>query len=110
MNGKLYTINQHIQKHICINLLLNPILSVIQTDPTLLAKQGNLHLADWDHVQMTSRYLQEWTLHNVTEQPVPVLSDPHKGWGQKKSFFIFTANLHCYFSLHSASGPATGNP
>ena len=44
---------------------------------TPLLKQGHLEMVAQDHAQMAFEYLQGWRLHNLTGQPVPVLSHPH---------------------------------
>jgi len=41
------------------------------------AKQGHLQLVVQGHVQVAFEYLQGQRLHNLPEQPVPVLSHPH---------------------------------
>lgn len=79
-----------------MNLLLNFILSATETDQTFLVMQGNPQLADQDHIQMTSKDLQEWRF--LTDQPVAVLGDPQRK--KPKSFLIFRGNLLC-FSLWS---------
>ena len=45
--------------------------------PTTLLKQGHLQLVAQDHVQTAFEYLQGWRIHNLSGQPVPVLSHPH---------------------------------
>ena len=47
------------------------------SDPTLLLKQSQLEPVAQDHVQAAFEYLQGWRLHNLPEQPVPVLGHPH---------------------------------
>jgi len=49
--------------------------------PALLLKQGHLEQVAHDHVQMAFEYLQRWRLHNLSEQPVPVLGHPHHPLG-----------------------------
>jgi len=44
------------------------------SSPTPLLKQGYLEQAAWDVVQMGLEYLQRRRLHNLSGQPVPVLS------------------------------------
>ena len=45
--------------------------------PTPLLKQGHVEGVAQDCVQMAFEYLQGWRLHNLSGQPVPVLSHPH---------------------------------
>ena len=45
--------------------------------PTPLLKQGHQEPLAQNHVQMTFAYVQGWRLHNLPEQPVPVLGHPH---------------------------------
>jgi len=45
--------------------------------PTLLLKQGHLELVVHDNVWIAFKYLQRGRLHNLSEQPMPVLSHPH---------------------------------
>ncbi|KAK4826745.1 hypothetical protein QYF61_010998 [Mycteria americana] len=47
------------------------------SDPTPLLKQGHLDLLAQDYVQPPFEYVQGWRLHNLSGQPVPVLSHPH---------------------------------
>ena len=48
------------------------------SSPTLLLKQGHLHQAAQDLVQVGLEYLQRRRLHNLPGQPVPVLRHPQR--------------------------------
>ena len=45
--------------------------------PTPLLRQGHLEPVAQDRVQVAFEYLQGGRLHNLSGQPVPVLSHPH---------------------------------
>jgi len=45
--------------------------------PISLVKGVHLELIAQDRVQMAFEYLQRWQLHNLSGQPVPLLSHPH---------------------------------
>jgi len=48
------------------------------SSPTPLLKQGRLQQAAQDLVQVGLEYLQRRRLHNIPEQPVPVLHHPQR--------------------------------
>lgn len=45
--------------------------------PITQLKQGHLGPVAQDHIQVAFVYFQGWRLHNLSEQPVPVLIHPH---------------------------------
>ena len=45
--------------------------------PTPLLEQGHVEQVAQACVHMAFKYLQEWRLHNLPGQPVPVLGHPH---------------------------------
>ena len=67
--------------------------------PTSLLKQGHLKLVAQDHVQMDFEDLQGWRLHNLSGQPVLMLSHSHS----KKSVSLCSGGTFCV----SPSGSVT---
>ena len=76
-----------------------------KSHPTLLLKQGHLDQAAQDCVSTAFEYLQGWKLHNLSGQPVSVLSHPHS----KKVFPDVQREPPVFQLMPIASGPGTGH-
>ena len=70
-----------------------------------LLKQGHLGPVVQEHVQMAFEYLQGGRLHNLSGQPVPVLSNPHS----KKVFPDVQTGPPVFQFVPIASGPVSGH-
>ena len=66
-------------------------LGIISSNPS--AHPGSSRAGAQDCVQTAFDYLQEWRLHNLSGQLVPVLRHPHS---EKSFFLMFRQNLLCF--------------
>lgn len=73
------------------------------SSPTPLLKQDHLELVMQDHVQTGFEYLQGGRLHNLSEQPVLVLSHSHRkktvSWHSERASCV-SVFVHYLFSCH----------
>lgn len=73
--------------------------------PTPLLRQGHLELIAQGHAQMAFEYPQEWRLHNIPGQRVPVFGHPHR----KKVFPDTQREPPVFQCAPMASCPITGH-
>ena len=74
------------------------------SSPNALLKQSQLEPVAQDHIQTATEYLQRGRLHNLSVQPVPVLSHPHS----EKVFPEVQREPAVFLCVPIASGPVTG--